>query len=288
MRKKEKIWGLVLIAPLTAGLLAFVVVPVLYSLFVSFSEYDLINAPKFTGLDNIKRLLSDEYFYKSLLKTFQNVIGVPISMAIGLLAALMITKIHFMSSFFKSVFILPAICSSVAVIFMWKYMLNYNYGIINWFLTKLGFNRIMFLAGDLAMPSMIVMGIWGGIGILVLLYYAALKNVPGVYYEAAMIDGADAWQQFRYITLPVISPITLYILITQIIGALQDSTRFMVMSGNGSSEDFTTAGVYVYQQTFSFGSPGYASAVAWALGLIIIVATALNFSLSKKWVSYEN
>lgn len=288
MRKKEKIWGLILVAPLTLGIIAFVIAPVLFSLFVAFSEYDLINAPKFTGLENLKRIFTDVYFLKSLLKTFFNVLGVPISMAIGLIAALMITKIKFLSGLFRSVFILPAICSSVAVVFMWKYLLNYNYGIVNWLLVKMGFKRVMFLADNLAMPSMIIMGVWGCIGILILLFYAALKNVPRVYYEAAQIDGANAWQQFLRITWPAISPITLYILITQIIGALQDSTRFMVMSGNGSSEDFTTAGVYVYQQTFTFGSPGYASMAAWVLGIIIIIITAINFGLSKKWVSYEN
>jgi len=135
---------------------------------------------------------------------------------------------------------------------------------------------------------MIVMGIWGGMGVIVLLYFAAIKNIPAVYYEAAVIDGANAWRQFRHITLPTLSPITFYILVTQLIGALQDFARFMVMSGNGNSEDFTTAGVYVYQQAFTFGAPGYASAVAWALGLVIIAVTLLNFRVSKNWVSYDN
>lgn len=276
-----------MIAPLAIGLLAFVIVPVLYSLFVAFSEYDLINPPVFTGMENLKTLVTDPYFFKSLGNTFLNIIGVPIAMFISLTAALMLTKVKALSGFFKSVFFLPAICSSVAVTFMWKYMLDYNYGIVNWALEHLGFQKILFLADNMAMPSMITMGVWGGIGVIVLLYFAALKNVPSVYYEAAMIDGANAWHQFWNITMPAISPITLYILVTQVIGALQDSTRFMVMSGNGASEDFTTAGVYVYQQTFTFGVPGYASMVAWALGLIIILFTALNFGLSNKWVSYD-
>ena len=287
MRRSEKIWGLILIAPLAIGLLAFVIVPVLYSLFVAFSEYDLINPPVFTGMENLKTLVTDPYFFKSLGNTFLNIIGVPIAMFISLTAALMLTKVKALSGFFKSVFFLPAICSSVAVTFMWKYMLDYNYGIVNWALEHLGFQKILFLADNMAMPSMITMGVWGGIGVIVLLYFAALKNVPSVYYEAAMIDGANAWHQFWNITMPAISPITLYILVTQVIGALQDSTRFMVMSGNGASEDFTTAGVYVYQQAFTFGVPGYASMVAWALGLIIILFTALNFGLSNKWVSYD-
>jgi len=134
---------------------------------------------------------------------------------------------------------------------------------------------------------MIVMGVWGSIGIISILYFAALKNVPAHYYEAAIIDGAGSWAKFRYITMPMISPITLYILITQIIGALQDSTRFMVMSGSGNAEALTTTGVYVYKQTFIFGSPGYASTVAWALGVIIIGITIVNFVASRKWVSYD-
>ena len=120
------------------------------------------------------------------------------------------------------------------------------------------------------------------------MYYSALKNGSASYYEAAKMDGATEIQCFRYITLPMISPITLYILITQIIGALQDYARFMVMSGNANAEAFTTTGVYVYRMTFDFGSPGYASTVAWALGVVIIIATIINFIISNKWVSYEN
>lgn len=288
MKKKEKIWGFLFISPLTIGLLMFVLVPFLYSLFVAFSEYDLINPPQFTGLANVKQLIKDEYFLDSLKNSFINLIGVPIAMAISLGAAVLLTKIKRFSNLFRSIFFLPAICSSVAISFMWKYMLDYNYGIINWALEKLGMEKILFLTGDKAMPSMILMGVWGGIGIIILLYYSALQNVPKMYYEAAMIDGANAWQQFMRITLPSISPITFYILITQIIGALQDYTRFMVMSGNGSAEDMTTAGVYVYKQTFTFGAPGYGSTVAWALGLVIMVCTIINFTLSNKWVSYDS
>ena len=264
MLKNEKRWGYLFIAPLTLGVLMFVLVPLFYSLFVAFSEYDLINPPKFTGLENIKILLNDQYFFKSLLRSFINLISVPIAITIGLFTSVMLSKIRLGSSFFRSIFLLPAVCSSVAVIFMWQYFLNYDYGVVNWFLAKLGFERVMFLGDDLGMASMIVMGIWGGLGIKVLLFYAALKNIPAVYYEAAMIDGANAWKQFWKITLPGISPVLLYVLITQMIAALQDSTRFMVMSGNGASETFTTAGVYVYLQTFSFGAPGYASTCAWA------------------------
>lgn len=287
MKRKEKIWGWIMVLPLTIGLLAFVIVPLLFSVYVAFSEYDLINPPVFTGLTNIKRLISDQYFWRSLGKTFINTLGVPISMSLGLLVALMSCNIRKGTGFFRALFFLPAVCSSVAVTFMWKYMLDYTYGIVNWFLEKLGIARITFFSDDMAMTSMIIMGVWGSIGIISILYYAALKNVPANYYEAATMDGASSWQKFRYVTLPMISPITLYILITQLIGALQDSTRFMVMSGNGNSESFTTTGVYVYRQTFTFGSPGYAGTVAWALGVIIIGVTIINFVASRKWVSYD-
>lgn len=288
MKRKQKIWGWIMVLPLTIGILAFVIVPLLYSLFVAFSEYDLINPPAFTGLENVKRLISDQYFWRSLGKSFINTLGVPISMAFGLLVALMSCSIKRGTRFFRTLFFLPAVCSSVAVTFMWKYMLDYLYGIVNWFLEKMGMERITFFSDDMAMTSMIIMGVWGSIGIISILYFSALKNVPAAYYEAAIMDGANAWQKFRYITLPMISPITLYILITQLIGALQDSTRFMVMSGNGNAEALTTTGVYVYKQTFTFGSPGYASTVAWALGIIIIGITIINFIASRKWVSYDS
>ena len=288
MRRKEKIWGWILVLPLTIGILAFVVAPCLFSLYVAFSEYDLINPPMFTGLENIKRLISDSYFWKSLGKTFINTLGVPFSMMFGLLAAVLFTKVKKGSGIFRTLIFMPIVCSAVAITFMWKYMLDYNTGIVNWFLVKMGFEKVAFMSDQLAMPTMIVMGVWSNIGIISILYYSALKNVSNSYYEAAAIDGATGWQRFRYITLPMISPITLYILITQLIGALQDYTRFMVMSGNGNAEAFTTTGVYVYQMTFNFGAPGYASTVAWALGIIIIGVTIVNFVVSNKWVSYDS
>ena len=288
MRRKEKLWGWIFVLPLTIGILAFVVVPFLFSLYVAFSEYDLINPPTFTGLDNVRRLISDQYFWRSLGKTFINVLGVPFSMMFGLLAAVLFTKVKKGSSIFRTLIFIPIVCSTVAITFMWKYMLDYNTGIINWFFVKLGFDRVAFMSDKLGMVTMIIMGVWSNVGILSILYYSALKNVSASYYEAAMMDGATGFQQFRYITLPMISPITLYILITQIIGALQDYARFMVMSGNGNAEAFTTTGVYVYRQTFNFGAPGYASTVAWALGIVIIAVTIINFIASKKWVSYES
>lgn len=288
MKKKEKIWGWIMVLPLTVGILSFVIVPLLYSLYVALSEYDLINQPVFTGLDNIKRLVADPYFFKSLGKAILNTIGVPLGMIFGLLAAVMFCKIKKGSNLFRTLFFMPIVCSSVAVTFMWKYLLDYNTGIINWILVKMGFERVMFFSEQNAMTTMIIIGVWSNIGIISILYYSALKNVSTSYYEASMIDGANGWQQFRYITLPMISPITFYILLTQLIGALQDYSRFMVMSGNGNSEAFTTTGVYVYKQTFTFDNPGYASTVAWALGLIIIGVTVVNFIVSKKWVSYEN
>lgn len=287
MRRNEKIWGWVMIAPLVIGIVMFLIVPLLYSVYAAFSDYDLINPPRFTGFDNVKRLVADPYFWKSLGKTFINTIGIPFSMGLGLLVALMSNCIKRGTKLFRTMFFLPAVCSSVAVTFMWKYMLDYGTGIVNWFVVKLGFERITFFSEELAMTSMIIMGVWGSIGIISILYYAALKNVPAHYYEAAIIDGAGSWAKFRYITMPMISPITLYILITQFIGALQDSTRFMVMSGSGNAEALTTTGVYVYKQTFTFGSPGYASTVAWALGVIIIGVTIINFVVSRKWVSYD-
>lgn len=287
MRRSEKIWGWVMIAPLVIGIVMFLLVPLLYSVYAAFSDYDLINAPKFTGFDNIRRLLGDSYFWKSLGKSFINAIGVPFSIGLGLLVALMSNSIKRGTKLFRTMFFLPAVCSSVAVTFMWKYMLDYTNGVVNWFIAQMGMERIKFFSPEVAMTSMIIMGVWGSIGIISILYYAALKNVPAHYYEAAIIDGAGSWAKFRYITLPMISPITLYILITQLIGALQDSTRFMVMSGNGNAEELTTAGVYVYKQTFEYGSPGYASTVAWALGTIIIGITVVNFVASRKWVSYD-
>lgn len=169
-------------------------------------------------------------------------------------------------------------------------MLDSNFGLINQFLSLLGIIGPEWLTDEAwAMPAMILNGVWGGLGFNMLLYLAALKNIPRAHYEAAMIDGANVFQRFRYVTFPGVSPITFYIIVTSFIGAMQDFSRFMVLTNGGPGEYTTTTVVfYIWQRAFRYiGTMGYASAMSWMLGMLICAVTIVNFKMSDRWVNYE-
>lgn len=263
--------------------------PLINSFYYSLTKYDLNNSPVFTGSENIKRLLKDDIFFKSIGNSFYAAVGVPIGMFLSLCIALLLNRKDIRGkNVFRMFFFMPTICSAVAVTLMWGWVLNTDYGLINQLLKSL-FNIAgpHWFSEELAMPSMIIMGVWGGLGIGLLFYLAALNNVPTVYYEAATVDGASSFKKFWYITLPGISPVTFYIFVTGIIGALQDFTRFKIMTGGGPNWVTTTSVLYIYKNALEYYDYGYASLMAWGLGLIIMVVTIINFVFSKKWVNYD-
>lgn len=294
-RKKlsDALWGYVCVAPLTIGLLMFLFAPLFYSLYISLTEYDLFNAPVFVGLDNFKKIFSPAgaQFWSSIGNAFVMCIGTLISMALSLLvAAILCGKIKFVN-FFKSIFFIPTICSAVATTIMWKRMYDLNYGTINQILTfvfKLEDN-INWLDKEHVVGSIMFMTILFGFGTSMLLYISAIKGVPSTYYEAADMDGANTVQKFFYITVPSVSSITFYILVTGLIGCLQGFTVFQVMT-NGNPENTMMPVLLIYKYSGAeYGAfYGYASAMALVLGVIIAALTAFNFLVSKKWVHYES
>jgi multiple sugar transport system permease protein len=168
-------------------------------------------------------------------------------------------------------------------------MFNSDFGILNEFLKGIGIMGPAWLADELwAMPAMIINGIWGALGFNMLLYLAALKAIPDNHYKAAMIDGANAWHRFRYITLPGVSPTTFFILVTSIIGAMQDFSRFMILTGGGPGEYTTTTIMYyIWLNAFRYSNMGYAAAMSWMLGVMICIITVINFKYADRWVHYN-
>ena len=289
-KRDEVIWGYVFIAPIVVGLLLFLAFPAVYAIIVSFSEHGTFgDHVKFVGVQNYAKAFKDAYFWRSVGHSFYSALGVPV----GIIVALALTTVILRSrqgNVFKIVTFLPIVTGSVAITFMWRWMYNPLYGIINSTLSQLFDLKepIDWLGNPaLAMPSMIFMGIWSGLGINVILLYAALKNVNQSYYEAAEIDGANVWQQFRYIPVPAVTPVMFYMLVTGLIGALQDFSRFQIMAQVGASEAISMPVVTIYNYAIGALETGYASTLGILLSGIILLITLLNFFLSKYWVKYD-
>ncbi len=247
------------------------------------------NPAVFTGLDNYKKLFTeDPLFWQSLFNTMYAAIGIPIGIGLSLLIAMGLSKNIKGIYFFRTAFFLPSICSIVALTLMWKWIFNADYGVLNNILGFFHINGPNWLGSSTwAMPALIIQGVWGGLGTGMILYIAALKNVPRTFYEAADIDGANNWDKFWHITLPAISPTTFYLAITAVIGAMQAFVPYMLMTNGGPDYSTTTIVLYLYNNAFKYMNMGYASAMAWLLFIVIMAMTIINFIVLSKWVHYD-
>lgn len=247
----------------------------------------------FVGIENYKTILQDEKFYLSVGNTFYAALALPISMVLALLIAVLLNRGCKGTKAFRTIFFIPYVCSVVALMTMWKWMFEEEFGILNQILGWFGKEPIGWISdSDYVRGSMIFTGVWSGMGLGIILYTAALSNVPKSYYEAAMLDGAGSFKRFLHITLPAISPTTFYLLVTGMIGYLQDFVRFQTMLGNsgGPSNSGLTMVFYLWQMAFRYNTTmgmGMASAMAILVALIIGCVTLLLYKTSKWWVSYD-
>lgn len=302
-KRKERICGLLFASPPIVGFLLFAVVPLIFSLYMSVcrTSGSLIENMKFLGgahlFDNFKAVLTDPLFGKSIINTLYAMVQLPVSIGLSLLLSVLITQKGIrLKKFFRTLFFLPFVCSIVAITTMWRTMLDKNYGIVNMFLGLFGVSPVAWLTNEHAfMPAMILMGVWMNIGFNVILFSAALTSVNESLYEAASLDGATKRTQFFKITLPVISGTTFYVLVTGIIGGLQEFTRFQAINGasnllspTGPKNAGLTVVFYLYNKGFTDSTGmGQAAAVSWILFLLIGVVTLINFKLSDKWVQND-
>ncbi len=293
IKKKDYLAGYLFIAPPIIGFMLFSFIPIVFSLVLSFSEYDFFTGEiNLIGFEGYARAIEDELFFKSLGNICIALGGVLIQIAVMLGVALLLTAKVKGVTFFRALFFIPSLCSSVAVTLVWKWVYNYDFGILNGLLTGLGLDKVGWLIDTrVAMISMIIQGIWMGIGGGMVMYIAGLKNAPRQFYEAAEIDGANAFQRFFHITLPCVSPTTFYILVTTIIGTVSDFARYKLMNNGGPDYSTLTPVLYIYQTAFSsqYGYDyTYATAMSWLTGLFIIVLVAGTFISSKRWVHYSD
>jgi multiple sugar transport system permease protein len=291
LKTKEALVGYLFISPWIIGFLVFTLGPLVASLYLSFTEYNLLKPPEFIGLANYRQLLSDSDFWQSLHVTmYYAIVSVPLDLLVALLLAVLLNQNVRWMRLYRTLFYLPAVLPPVAVSVLWNWILNPEYGILNRFLGLLGLPQPQWLVTpQWTVPAFIVMSVWG-VGTAMVILLAGLQDVPQSLYEAAVIDGASTWQKFRYITLPMLSPVLFFNLVMGVIGAFSYFTQAYVMgSGYGQGAGVNNAGLFyvlnIYLQVASLHM-GYASALAWVLFFIILLLTLLIFKSSALWVYY--
>lgn len=292
-RSNNKRWtiiGLAFASPWIIGFICFTAYPFIVSFYYSLTSYDLINTPKWVGFENYSAIFKDSNFYKAIKNTFfMAIIAVPINLFSSLIIALILNLKVKGIAIYRTVYYLPAVIPAVAGAMLWSWLLNPEYGIIDIVLRTLGLPDPAWLTDPhFTKPALILMGLWGS-GAGAIIYLAALQGIPSYFYEAASLDGANLWQKFRYITLPALSPVTLFQLIMGLIGAFQIFTESFILMGDsmgGPDQSMLFYAVYLYQQAFVFLKMGYAAALAWVLFVIVIIITIGVFKSSIRWVYY--
>ncbi len=287
--RKALLTGLLFISPWIVGFVAFRVYPFLASLYYSFTFYPILGNPTWVGLSNYVDLAKDTRFLASLYNTSYYALGsVPLAAFVGIaLAMLLNSKVRGLS-FFRTIYFLPSITPVVASAIVWLWMFDPINGVINYLLSFVGIQGPGWMGSPTwSKPALILMSMWG-VGGAIVIYLAALQDVPREMLEAADLDGATTRQKILNITLPMISPVILFNVITGLIGAFQYFTEVHVMTeGSGSPADSTLMmSIYLYQSAFEFFKMGYASAQAWILFLIVIVFTVVLFRISGRLVYY--
>ena len=305
-RRRGVLAAYLFILPNLVGFLLFTSLPVLASLLLSFYEWDLLCwPPRWVGLGNFAELLGDASFWTYVWNTLVLMAGIPVSMLLSLfLAVLLNQKLHGMLVY-RTVFFLPSITAGVGTYLLWMSIYNPEFGLLNWALRQ-GWEGLGWVVGwfggrwpafvgpgwlqDVfwAKPALIIMGIWGSMGgTNMILYLAALQNIPPELYEAAEIDGAGAWSRFWRITWPMVSPTTFFLTVMGIIGGFQGGfNQAHVMTGGGPAGSTTTISYYIYQNAYVWFRMGYAASVAWMLFLIVFALTMVNWRFGQKRVHY--
>lgn len=287
-RRKEGLVAAVMVAPNLIGLLVFMVVPTVISILMSFTDWNLLNTSSFIGLANFKEAFSDPLFWKTLKNTVVYVFWkVPFNIFISLILAVLINQRMYGRTFFRAILFLPMIASSVSVALLWQPLFDMSSGMLNKILTTIGLPPSTWIYDPkTSMMSVVIVALWKEIGYYMVMFLAGLQSIPSTYYEAASIDGASAARKFLFITIPLISPTTFFVMIISIIGSFQIFDLTTVLTAGGPSNSTNTLIMYVYQAGFRFFRMGYASALSTILFAIVLIFTIIQDKLSKKWVFY--
>jgi multiple sugar transport system permease protein len=281
------------LSPWIIGFVLFGAGPIIASLFLSFTDYDIFNRPNWVGMANYHKLLADDpLIYKALWNTlFYTVFAVPLGAASALLMAVLLNQKIRGVSIWRTVYYLPTVVSGVAMAVLWRWIFNPEVGLLNTLLRPL--LRLFNLPDPswlvdphLIKPAYVMMSMWG-VGGSMIIFLAGLQSIPRHLYEAAEIDGAGRWGQFRHVTLPMLTPAVFFVLTMGIIGSFQIFTQAYVMTGRGTDNAALYYVLYLFDQAFRYFRMGYAAAMAWALFVVVLAVTVIQFRLARRWVYYE-
>lgn len=281
--------GYLFIAPLFIGMIAFIFVPIIVSLVMSFTKWDIVTPPEFIGVRNFIQLLtSDRLFWRVLGNTFRYVLlSIPLSVTIPLVLSVLLNQKVPGVTFYRIAFFLPLVTSVVAVGLLWRWMYDSDFGLINYVLGGFGIQGQKWLSDpNLAMPAVVFATVWQGLGYNIIIYLAGLQGIPDHLYEAATIDGANDFQKFFRITIPMLTPQIFFVLVISFIGGFQSFGLIYVMTQGGPVNSTNVYVYYLWQTAIGSAKMGYASAMAWILTLIMFAATFLQVRVSKYWVHY--
>ncbi len=321
VKQIDSLWGYLFIAAPLLGFVIFAAGPLIASIILSFYKWDLLTHPKWAGLDNWAKVIgfklqpeayaaalaqgkpwldalavyfkaNDPIVWKAMSNTGFLLLGIPISLALAIFLASLMNQPMPGKQAFRVVYYMPTVLPLAALALLWLWVLNPDYGLFNNTLRSLGvpaeLARLNWWQNRaLVKPAFIIMGIWRGVGYQALVYLAALQGVPRQLYEAAEIDGANAWNKFWGVTWPMLSPTTFFLLITSLIGGFQIFVEPAIMTNGGPANESVTMVMLIWKKAFRDFAMGYASAQAWLLGVIIMTITIINFLLARRWVFTE-
>jgi len=288
-RVRENIEGYLFILPWLLGFFIWTAGPMVASAVISLLRWEIITPPSFVFLGNYGKLVQDPLFAKSLYNTaYYTFLAVALHV-VGAFALAVALNVKLPGiNIYRTIYYLPSVTPAVASSFLWLWVFNPNYGLLNALIDLLGlpWRPMWIFDPKLSKPSFVFMSMWG-LGGPMVIFLAGLQGIPDDLYEAASIDGANAWRRFWSVTVPMMSPIIFFNLIMQIIGSFQVFTAAYIMTGGGPSNSTLFYVLYLYRNAFEYFKMGYASALAWVLFVVILVFTLLQFTVAGRWVYYE-
>lgn len=294
MARRRALWGLALVAPNVLGLFFFFGIPVLSTFVTSLSEWNLLRPAEFIGLANFERMLGDARFWQAMGNSFKLLLMVvPTGIVLALGVALLLNEKLPGRAVLRTAYFMPVITSTVAASVVWTWIFQPRYGLLGNILEPFGLRDVNWLTRpDLVLIPIAVVTIWQRLGFDMVLFLSGLQTIPRILYEAALIDGANRWERFRYITLPMLSPTTFLVGVLSVINALQIFDQVYIMTARtargGVNGSATTLAYYLYDSAFGRFQYGYGSAIALVLFLIILAITLVQLRLQRRWVYYES
>ena len=286
---REAPWGYVMVLPVFLGLAAFYYVAMVRAFGISFTRWNVLSPPRWVGLDNYAFLLTDPTLRKAVWNTTRfTLLNVPCTLIVALVLALALNARLRLRAAYRLIYFLPVLTMPVAVSYVWKWAYSYQYGAFNLLLNAIGLPRVNWLGNvHVAMLAIAIQAVWMGMGYQMVILLSGLQNIPRAYYEASLVDGANAWQRLLHITLPLLTPTIFFVMVTATIGSFQQFDIVYVLTKGGPMDTTRTVVYTLYEDAFRGFIMGRATAEGWVLFVIILAFTLIQYKVQSRWVHYE-